>query len=124
MKNTNIVNTESDSQFYTDLNQIENSLKYTDIVTNDHILIGIQNTIKMGYKIISTQSALDVNDIVIYKTDNCGNIPIIAKIKAITNDDTPENEERLIYTLKNVHNDCLFSTINRKRIVKWDNNLE
>lgn len=124
----NFVHGEPNSQFYTDLNQIENSLQFGGVViNNDHILIGIKNTIKMGYRIIPPESmllpVLSVNDIVIYKTDGCGGVPIIAEIKAVTNDDTTGHDTRLIYTLKSVYDGRLFSTINRKRIVKWDNEL-
>lgn len=51
--NTNFVHVQENSQFYTDLKQIETSLTHN--VDRDHILIGIQNTIKMGYKLTAPQ---------------------------------------------------------------------
>lgn len=45
----NFVHTEPNSHFYTELEHIKNSLKLG--VERDHILIGLENTIKMGYKI-------------------------------------------------------------------------
>lgn len=43
------------SQFYSDLHHLETSIKYIDILGKDHVLVGIQNTIKMGYKLVAPQ---------------------------------------------------------------------
>jgi hypothetical protein len=45
----NFVHVQPNSQFYTDLKQIETSLMHN--MDRDHILVGIQNTIKMGFKL-------------------------------------------------------------------------
>ena len=46
---TNFVHIEPDSHFYTDFAQIEESLRLG--VSHEHMLIGIRNSIKMGYYI-------------------------------------------------------------------------
>ena len=46
---TNYMHIEPDSHFYTDFSQIEESLRLG--VSRDHMLIGVRNSIKMGYTI-------------------------------------------------------------------------
>jgi hypothetical protein len=45
----NFVSVEPDSQFYGDLHQILTSLQYN--MDRQYMIIGIQNTIKRGYKL-------------------------------------------------------------------------
>jgi len=46
---TNFVHVQPDSQYYTDLQQILTSLRYD--MDRQHMIVGIENTIKMGYKL-------------------------------------------------------------------------
>lgn len=49
----NFVHVEENSQFYTDLKQIETSLMHANSghLTIDYMLVSIRNTMKMGYKL-------------------------------------------------------------------------
>lgn len=111
------------SQMYTDLKHIENSLEFGgETIDREHMLIGVKNTIKAGYKIVPPEPELKIDDVVLYKTDNSKGIPIVGKIVNIKMDGDIK-----IYVIKNVNalkGGDMLSTPNRKKLVKWDNTIE
>lgn len=120
--NANFVHVVPNSQFYTDLNQIKTTIE-SGVIDVNHILVGIKNSIKMGYKIVEPEPVLVVGDVVIYKTDNCGGIPIVGKIESIVKSDEPHKKNRFLYVVSHGDGKRL-STNNRNRLVKWNNNIE
>jgi len=96
---TNFFQVIPNSQMYTDLRHIENSLEFGgDVIDREHMLIGIKNTIKAGYKIVPPEPELRIDDIVLYKTDSSKGIPILGRIVNIKMDGDVK-----IYVLKNLN---------------------
>lgn len=83
MNHVNFVQVVPDSQFYTALEQIIISLEAgSDVIDTDHIIVGLKNTIKNGYKLTAPPPPLKVGDVVVYKPKQSS--PKIATIKALT----------------------------------------
>ena len=54
------VYSERNSHYYTDLNQIIESLKYIETFGYDHLIIGVQNSINLGYEIMDKSGEVGI----------------------------------------------------------------
>jgi len=77
----NFLHVEPNSQFYTDLKQIETSLQFSP-VDREYILVGIQNSIKQGYRIVGPEPVLAVGDIIVYMPKH--DLPMIGRLISVT----------------------------------------
>lgn len=71
------------SQIYTDLKQIENSLQY--LIDKEHVLQGIRNSINQGYKIIPPIPPIAKHDYVIFSKGKSKK-PTLGQVRFITKD--------------------------------------
>lgn len=108
ISSVNFVQLVPNSQVYTDLKQIENSLQYS--IERDHILQGIRNSINQGYTIAPPKLPIGKHDWVLYRKGNSKK-PILCQVRFI--------DKNGVYNIRYADGSKLIKTTDLSKFVKW-----